>query len=157
MFACTTTIFIQYCFFANFHKATHNAEYLKPWRISRCVAVYVICVCQSQRNACEDSTSITLHVCRASLSCILAGTRHNMCVYIPSTIQYMCRGSLLDGRDSCVTSFITQHTLSCRSKLAPPLTNSTTISVLPYQAASMSAVSPFCAVTDNVWVQTFII
>ena len=88
---------------------------------------------------------ITLHVCQASL----AGTRHNMCVYIPSTIQYMCRGSLLDGRDSCVASFITQHTLFCRSKLAPPLTNSTTTSVLPHQAAIMRAVSPSCAVTDN--------
>ena len=155
MFACTTTIFIQYCFFANFHKATHNAEYLKPWWISRCVCN--MCVPVTKKCMCEDSASITLHVCRASLSCILAGTRHNMCVYIPSTIQYMCRGSLLDGRDSCVTSFITQHTLSCRSKLAPPLTNSTTTSVLSRLAAQMSAVSPFCAVTDNVWVQTFII
>ena len=75
-----------------------------------------------------------------------------MCVYIPSTIQYMCRGSLLDGRDSCVASFITQHTSFCRSKLAPPLTNSTTISVLPSKAALMSAVSPYCAVIIKVWV-----
>ena len=80
-----------------------------------------------------------------------------MCVHIPSTIQYMCRGSLLDGWDSCVTSFITQHTLSCWSKLAPPLTNSTTTSVLPCLAASMSAVSPSCAVTDNVRVNVLIL
>ena len=110
-----------------------------------------ICVPVTKKCMCEDST-ITLHVCCASLSCILAGTRHSMCVYIPSTIQYMCRGSLLDGRDSCVTSFITQNTLSCRSKLAPPLTNSTTTSVLPSLAASMSAVSPSCVVTIKVWV-----
>ena len=115
-----------------------------------------MCVPVTKKCMCEDSASITLHVCRASLSCILSGTRHNMCVYIPNTIQYMCRGSLLNGRDSCVALlFITQHTLFCRSKLAPPLTNSTTTSVLPYQAARMSAVSPSCAVTDKVWVQTF--
>ena len=48
-------------------------------------------------------------------------------------------------------------TLFCRSKLAPPLTNSTTTSVSPHLAALMSADFPACAVTDNVWVQTFVI
>ena len=27
------------CFFANFQNATQNAEYLKPWQISRCVSL----------------------------------------------------------------------------------------------------------------------
>ena len=86
-------------------------------------------------RAYHSSLMVAMYLATALVICY---TKESLCLHV-------CRA----GWDSCVASFITQHTSFCRFKLAPPLTNSTTTSVLPYQAASMSAVFPSCAVTDN--------
>ena len=91
-------------------------------------------------RAYHSSLMVAMYLATALVICY---TKESLCLHV-------CRA----GRDSCVASFIT---LFCRSKLAPPLTNSTTTSVLPHLAASMRAVSPSCAVTDKVKVQTFVL
>ena len=108
------------------------------------------------QTECWSGRTDNSTISRAYLSSLMVAMYLATALVICYTKESLCLHVCRAGWDSCVTSFITQHTLFCRSKLAPPLTNSTTTSVLPYhQAARMSAVFPPCVVTDKVWVQTF--